>query len=142
MSQQTRQEAIQVVVRTRPTHTPAKELIARGDGIVAVSLGRHGGIHAAVDNTLAERQFQFDHLLSNSSQEQVYDLAAKDIVETVLQGSNGTIMAYGQTGAGSVARSRCTHSGLSFIAFHRVARAYCVVRSIVPCLQQNLLDGR
>lgn len=89
----TRGESIEVVVRTRPTSTPASELVSRGGGVLAVGLGKAGGINAAVDNKIAERQFQFDNVLGNSSQEQVYDLAAKDIVENVLQGYNGTIMA-------------------------------------------------
>lgn len=39
----------------------------------------------------------FDH---NSSQEEVYDSVCRPIVDSVLQGYNGTIFAYGQTGTG------------------------------------------
>jgi len=37
--------------------------------------------------------FKFDHLLHNATQEAVYDTAARDIVENVLSGFNGTILA-------------------------------------------------
>jgi len=35
-----------------------------------------------------------------SKQEDVYDFAAKPVVESVLEGFNGTIFAYGQTSSG------------------------------------------
>ncbi len=35
-----------------------------------------------------------------SSQDQVYEVSAGDIVQSVVQGYNGTILCYGQTGAG------------------------------------------
>ena len=45
--------------------------------------------------------FVFDKILGNqSTQAEVYDYAAKDIVESVLAGFNGTILAYGQTCSG------------------------------------------
>jgi Tfp pilus assembly pilus retraction ATPase PilT len=43
----------------------------------------------------------FDHVFdSNSTQKEVYDLAAKPIIDSVLEGFNGTIFAYGQTSSG------------------------------------------
>ena len=43
----------------------------------------------------------FDHVFdSNSTQKQVYDVAAKPIIDSVLEGFNGTIFAYGQTSSG------------------------------------------
>ncbi|TMW58120.1 hypothetical protein Poli38472_011708 [Pythium oligandrum] len=45
--------------------------------------------------------FHFDQVLSSqTNQAGVYQNAASEIVESVLSGYNGTIMAYGQTGAG------------------------------------------
>ncbi|GIQ88195.1 kinesin-like protein, partial [Kipferlia bialata] len=45
--------------------------------------------------------FNFDRIFPpGSAQKDVYDLAAMDTIEDVLQGYNGTIFAYGQTGAG------------------------------------------
>lgn len=43
----------------------------------------------------------FDHVFDmNSTQKQVYDCAAKPIIDSVLEGFNGTIFAYGQTSSG------------------------------------------
>jgi len=36
----------------------------------------------------------------NAPQEVVFDMCAKDVIQNVLEGYSGTIMAYGQTGAG------------------------------------------
>ena len=35
-----------------------------------------------------------------STQKEVYDVAAKPIIDSVLEGFNGTIFAYGQTSSG------------------------------------------
>ncbi|OMJ79414.1 hypothetical protein SteCoe_20569 [Stentor coeruleus] len=46
-------------------------------------------------------KFGFDKAFSpTSSQESVYEIAAKPIVNAVMQGFNGTILAYGQTSSG------------------------------------------
>jgi len=45
--------------------------------------------------------FAFDHVYSPSdTQEEVYEVSAKEQVVSVLQGYNATILAYGQTGSG------------------------------------------
>lgn len=50
---------------------------------------------------VAARQFTFDYVFGlDSTQEEIYTKAAKHIVDCVLQGYNGTIFAYGQTGTG------------------------------------------
>ena len=47
--------------------------------------------------------FTFDNVFdSNSTQNDVYSATARDIVDSVLQGYNGTVFAYGQTGSGKV----------------------------------------
>ncbi|CAG9323451.1 unnamed protein product [Blepharisma stoltei] len=45
--------------------------------------------------------FNFDRVFSpDSSQAEVYEMAARPVVESVLEGFNGTILAYGQTSSG------------------------------------------
>ncbi|KZV19446.1 armadillo repeat-containing kinesin-like protein 2 [Dorcoceras hygrometricum] len=45
--------------------------------------------------------FEFDDVLTDfASQKRVYEVVAKPVVESVLDGYNGTVMAYGQTGTG------------------------------------------
>ena len=47
------------------------------------------------------RNFKFDKVLPRStSQQATYDLCAMQVVRSSIDGYNGTIMAYGQTGAG------------------------------------------
>lgn len=46
-------------------------------------------------------EFTFDHVYDmDSTQKDVYDLTAKEMVNSVLEGYNSTIFAYGQTGTG------------------------------------------
>ncbi|XP_073318526.1 kinesin heavy chain-like [Pagrus major] len=50
---------------------------------------------------IASKPYVFDRVLPpNTSQDQVYDQCAKQIVKDVLGGYNGTIFAYGQTSSG------------------------------------------
>jgi len=53
-----------------------------------------------VNNQRLDWSFKLDGLLHNASQEQVYDTVASDIVSQGLRGYNGTLLCYGQTGAG------------------------------------------
>ena len=45
-------------------------------------------------------KFKFDKILQNSTQDEVFEACASQIVSSVVQGYNGTILCYGQTGAG------------------------------------------
>ena len=53
------------------------------------------------DPSEVPKAFSFDAVYDwNSSQRQVYDESAFPLVESVIEGYNGTIFAYGQTGCG------------------------------------------
>ena len=46
-------------------------------------------------------KFEYDHVFNmESEQKEVYDIAARPIIDSVLEGFNGTIFAYGQTSSG------------------------------------------
>lgn len=45
-------------------------------------------------------RFKFDALLHNADQESVFQQAAVSVLDSSLDGYNGTVLAYGQTGAG------------------------------------------
>ena len=46
-------------------------------------------------------KFKFDQIFdTDTPQEKVFDKVAKDVVESAVEGYNGTIFAYGQTGSG------------------------------------------
>lgn len=52
-------------------------------------------------NDLNTYRFSFDRIFNpKSSQQEVFNLAAKPIIDSVLEGFNGTIFAYGQTSSG------------------------------------------
>ena len=51
----------------------------------------------------SSKTFAFDAVFSEkSSQRHIYDVCAAPVVQSVLEGYNGTVFAYGQTGAGKV----------------------------------------
>ena len=53
------------------------------------------------EDSKEEKLFTFDAVYGeDSTQRQVFDETAFPLVESVLQGYNGTIFAYGQTGCG------------------------------------------
>jgi chromosomal replication initiation ATPase DnaA len=48
-----------------------------------------------------KNEFNFDHLFDeNASQDQIFSICCVPIIQNVLDGQNGTLFAYGQTGAG------------------------------------------
>eukprot|EP01094_Clydonella_sp_ATCC50884_P019038 TRINITY_DN3635_c0_g2_i2.p1 TRINITY_DN3635_c0_g2~~TRINITY_DN3635_c0_g2_i2.p1 ORF type:complete len:1107 (-),score=368.20 TRINITY_DN3635_c0_g2_i2:148-3303(-) len=53
-------------------------------------------------NNRSGQLFQFDRVFADpaTTQEEVYELAARDSIDNLLKGFNATIFAYGQTGAG------------------------------------------
>jgi kinesin family protein 5 len=51
--------------------------------------------------TTPDATFTFDKVFSpNSTQKDIYDYAAENMVNDIMQGYNGTIFAYGQSGSG------------------------------------------
>eukprot|EP00906_Rhabdomonas_costata_P021352 RCo031008 len=100
------QDRVTVVVRVRP---PMSELVPYAPpspstpwGEVRTGLSLSGPrLALARAETCDRREFQFDSVLGPAvTQAQVYAAVAKPIVDSVLQGYHGTILAYGQTGAG------------------------------------------
>ncbi|XP_007494212.2 kinesin heavy chain isoform X1 [Monodelphis domestica] len=60
-----------------------------------------GKLHILSNSVKQGKPYVFDRVLPpNTSQEQVYNACAKQIVKDVLEGYNGTIFAYGQTSSG------------------------------------------
>ncbi|XP_020584298.1 kinesin-like protein KIN-UC [Phalaenopsis equestris] len=52
-------------------------------------------------NNWSSESYKFDDIFTETaSQKRVYEAVAKPVVESVLSGYNGTVMAYGQTGTG------------------------------------------
>lgn len=95
---------IKVFARLKPCRNINQELFKREDQTLYISSRGQVGTNG-ISSRVAEEskcfRFRFSHVFGmDSSQKNVFEVAAKDIVETFLEGYNGTIFAYGQTGAG------------------------------------------
>lgn len=92
---------IRVIIRARPTVNFANSNIAvdEAHNQVAIHIPKDEA-QGYVNHQQEDWSFTFDKLLLNASQEVVFDLCAKDLVASMFEGYNGTIMCYGQTGAG------------------------------------------
>ncbi|NXB29771.1 KIF9 protein, partial [Eulacestoma nigropectus] len=92
---------VQAFVRVKPTAHFAQDMIKLGSDNKSIDIYiRKSPRGGAVNNSQTDWSFKLDGLLHNTSQEMVYETVAKDLVSKALQGYNGTIMCYGQTGAG------------------------------------------
>ncbi|XP_056374702.1 kinesin-like protein KIF9 [Hyla sarda] len=92
---------VRVFVRLRPTSHFAQETIRLGEDSKSIDVHlRKDEKLGVVNNKRYDWSFKVDGILHNASQSSVYDTVAKSVVSRALQGYNGTIMCYGQTGAG------------------------------------------
>ncbi|KAI3444673.1 hypothetical protein Pfo_001338 [Paulownia fortunei] len=90
---------VRVAVRLRPRN--AEELVADADFADCVELQPELKRLKLRKNNWDSDTYEFDAVLTEfSSQKRVYEVVAKPVVESVLDGYNGTVMAYGQTGTG------------------------------------------
>ena len=88
---------VKVAIRTRPTASFAQDSIVVHEDTSSLSV-----ILPKAENPNAQDawSWRFDAVLHNASQETVYTEQVAPIVQSVLTGYNGTVMCYGQTGAG------------------------------------------
>ncbi|PSR92994.1 Kinesin-like protein [Actinidia chinensis var. chinensis] len=90
---------VRVAVRLRPRN--AEDLLSEADFADCVELQPELKRLKLKKNNWSSESFRFDEVFSESaSQRRVYEAVAKPVVESVLTGYNGTVMAYGQTGTG------------------------------------------
>ncbi|KAL0922159.1 hypothetical protein M5K25_006124 [Dendrobium thyrsiflorum] len=92
-------ERVRVAVRLCPKN--AEDLSLESDFVDCVeSLPELKRLKLRKNNWKSE-SYRFDEVFTESaSQRRVYEAVAKPVVERVLNGYNGTVMAYGQTGTG------------------------------------------
>lgn len=103
---------LQVVIRVRPPverelndYEPYQNTIQVGSAqkeiTISETLNTHGASRGPEPMLYATYRFTFDHVFAqHDGQQQVYELAARPAVASVLQGYNASIIAYGQTGTG------------------------------------------
>ncbi|KAK7366825.1 hypothetical protein VNO80_08824 [Phaseolus coccineus] len=90
---------VRVAIRLRPRN--AEESVADADFADCVELQPELKRLKLRKNNWDADTYEFDEVLTEfSSQKRVYEVVARPVVESVLDGYNGTIMAYGQTGTG------------------------------------------
>ena len=91
-------ECIRVIIRCRPM---SKDEMRDGRECVVEMNPNKGEILLRSTPEDVPKQFTFDCVYDwNSQQENVFAETAYPIIENVLEGYNGTIFAYGQTGCG------------------------------------------
>lgn len=96
-------ETIQIYLRLRPTRKNTydhQHLIISPDKqgfAVKIPVEKQGYI----DNTIRKHTFKFDRIFdSPTTQEEIFNEVAKEVIDSAIDGYNGTIFAYGQTGSG------------------------------------------
>ncbi|GAB2271571.1 hypothetical protein Dimus_006403 [Dionaea muscipula] len=90
---------VRVAVRLRPRN--AEELMTDADYADCVEPEPELKRLRLRKNNWDSDTYEFDEVLTDfASQKRVYEVVAKPVVESVLDGYNGTVMAYGQTGTG------------------------------------------
>lgn len=101
------QNNVRVVCRFRPINDMEYQ---RVQGLCVNFLSENTVSVNSQTDSAENLKFTFDKVFPpNSTQESVYNFAAKPIVEGVMQGFNGTVFAYGQTSSGKT----YTMSGLN-----------------------------
>merc|ERR1740117_2463441 len=95
-------ETVKVVVRCRPLNSQEKTdgrdpIVIMDEKAGSVSLHHQG----KGSSSEPPKSFTFDFVFPmDSQQENLYNATAAPILDSVLEGFNGTIFAYGQTGTG------------------------------------------
>ncbi|CAN8185192.1 unnamed protein product [Coccothraustes coccothraustes] len=133
-------------VRVRPTAHFAQDMIRLGADSKSIDIyiqkNPRGGV---VNNSQTDWSFRLDGVLHNASQEVVYDTVAKDLVCKALQGYNGTIMCYGQTGAGKTytmtgTASEYRNRGIIPRAIQQVFKSAAAFLNILVTLRISYLE--
>lgn len=89
-------QRVEVVVRVRPPIKEDYKNSFNGEITDCTTIGKQKNVVTLTKNIYETRDFPFDNVVAQeSSQETVYNLSARNIVQDVLKGYNGTILAYG-----------------------------------------------
>nr|XP_027236364.1 osmotic avoidance abnormal protein 3-like [Penaeus vannamei] len=92
-------EAVKVIVRCRPMNKREKDL--NSECVVAMENNMTCALLNPDDKNAPPKSFTFDGAyFTDSTTEGIYGDVAFPLVESVLEGYNGTVFAYGQTGCG------------------------------------------
>ena len=89
-------QAVKVVIRTRPTADFASKNveIVLNSGAITLKTDKNEAF-GVINNQTDIWKFNFEKILHNASQDETYETAASEIVHSVVEGYNGTVMCYG-----------------------------------------------
>ncbi len=92
---------IKVVVRTRPTQQFAQRNLSINqlENKISITIPKNES-KGLINNQKENWQFQFDKILHNVPQEEVFEYCVREIIQSSTKGINGTVFAFGQTGSG------------------------------------------
>jgi len=121
---------VRVVVRARPTGKTDSENYKFDEGGSSVKIKSHNG---------GMEHFPVDQLIVNGTQEKVFDACTEDIIRACLEGYNGAILAYGQTGAG---KTFTIAGGRSFLQRGIIPRTIGRIYQEVAARPENLITIR
>ncbi|XP_044789828.1 kinesin-like protein KIF9 isoform X4 [Bubalus bubalis] len=154
---------VHAFVRVRPTDDFAHEMIKYRDDNKTIDIHlKKDSRRGVVNNQQTDWSFKLDRVLHDASQDLVYETVAKDVVSQALNGFNGTIMCYGQTGAGKTytmtgATENYKHRGIlpralqqgetnRIIASHTMnknsSRSHCIFTIYVEARSRTLSDEK
>ncbi|XP_026123608.1 kinesin-like protein KIF9 isoform X2 [Carassius auratus] len=145
---------VKVFIRIRPTARFAHELIeCPPDQQTLKVRSRKDSDKGKRNNQLSSWVFQLNGILDNVSQEDTYDRVARSVVLGAFAGYNGTIMCFGQTGAGKTytmtgAAETYKHRGIIPRALqevfqeveHRVDHTFSVHLSFLEIYNETMVD--
>ncbi|XP_009470742.1 PREDICTED: kinesin-like protein KIF9 [Nipponia nippon] len=123
------EKRVHTFVRVKPTADFAQDMIKFGPDNKSIDIYiKKDAKKGVVNNRQTDWSFRLDGVLHNTSQELAYETVAKKLVSDALIGYNGTIMCYGQTGAGKTytmtgATAEYKHRGIIPRAIQQVFKA-------------------
>ncbi|NXN65521.1 KIF9 protein, partial [Himantopus himantopus] len=123
------EKRVHTFVRVKPTADFAQDMIKFGPDNKSIDIYiKKDARKGVVNNRQTDWSFRLDGVLHNTSQELAYETVAQKLVSEALIGYNGTIMCYGQTGAGKTytmtgATAEYKHRGIIPRAIQQVFKA-------------------
>jgi len=89
-------QAVKVLIRTRPTANFASKnlVIDQAKGQMQIMLDKDES-QGSVNNMTDLYKFNFEKILHNASQDEVYEASSSEIIQSVVDGFNGTVLCYG-----------------------------------------------
>ncbi|CAD8114267.1 unnamed protein product [Paramecium sonneborni] len=92
---------IDVFLRVRPTKNPSNLFkLNKDEGTAEFTIPKNPD-QGYINNQIEKHTFNFAGVFpTDTTQEEIFDKIAKDVVDSAIEGYNGTIFAYGQTGSG------------------------------------------